>query len=648
MVLNRPTVDIKKKLVFGLILLTALLIMLVVRIGYIQVNMGDTLIERAYEQQTRDRLISPKRGSILDRNGAELASAETVWSVSVIHVRIDDEEKTARFLADTLELDYDEVLEKVSRKVALNRIKTKVEREAAMEIIEADLPGVVVDEDVKRIYPYNNLAAQVIGFVGRDNQGIIGLEAKYDSFLKGKEGKILSQTDVKGYDVGKPDVRQPPTDGYDLLPSIDCTLQQYSGQVIKCAVEAKSAKRGLIVIMNPQNGEIYAMANFPDFNLNEPFKINDDELLEIWADLSSEERNEYLNRMWRNTAINDTYEPGSTFKIITSVAGLEEGVVTEDSPFFCKGYHTVGDRMIKCWRYPRTHGAQTFKKGVQNSCNPVFMMIAERLGAEKYYEYLYKFGFNKKTGIDLSGEASGIMYPVDKAGPVELATMSFGQSIAITPMHLLKAAAIAVNGGRNITPHFGIGLQDSDGNRVETFEYDGGQQVISEKTSETMREILESVVAEGTGNKTYIPGYRIGGKTATSEKLPRKRGKYIASFLAFAPADDPQVMALVLIDEPSGTYYGGSVAGPVMKTLMSNVLPYLGIEPWYTEEELELEEVKETEVPDFTGMNINEAKSLAGKNDFSAEKSGEGDTVKDQFPKNGEKIRKHSKIILYT
>ena len=643
-----PTFTVKKKLILGLSLFAVLYTVLCFRIGHIQINLGERLRQSAYEQQTRDRLISPKRGSILDRNGNELACAQTVYSVSVIHVRIRDEEAAAAFLADTLDMDYDSVLEKVSKKVALNRIKTKVDKETAFKIIEAGIPGVVVDEDIKRVYPYNNLASQVIGFVGKDNQGIIGLEAKYDNYLKGEEGKILSHTDVKGYDVGKPDDRQEPVDGENLVTSIDSVMQLYAEQVIKCAVEAKSAKSGLIVIMNPQNGEIYTMALYPNFNLNEPFTINNDELSLIWESLSLEEKNEHLNKMWRNAAINDTYEPGSTFKIVTSVAGLAEGVVTEDTPFFCKGFHTVSDRMIKCWRYPRTHGSQTFKEGVQNSCNPVFMLIAERLGAEKYYEYLYKFGFNKKTGIDLSGEASGIMYPVDKAGPVELATMSFGQSIAITPMHLLKAASAAVNGGYAITPHFGIRTEDDDGNLIREFEYNPGEQIISEETSKSMREILESVVSEGTGNKAYIPGFRIGGKTATSEKLPRKSGKYIASFLAFAPAENPQVMALVLIDEPQGTYYGGSVAGPVMHSLLSNVLPYMGIEPVYTEAEAQLDEVIKLTVPDFSKMTVNEAKRLANDEGFSPEIQGEGESIKGQFPLAGEKVNKGAKIILYT
>ena len=369
-----------------------------------------------------------------------------------------------------------------------------------------------------------------------------------------------------------------PVDGENLVTSIDVVIQQYAEQEIAAAVEAKNAKSGLIIVMNPQNGEIYAMANYPTFDLNEPFTINDDELAALWDTFTAEEKNDYLNHMWRNKAINDTYEPGSTFKIVTASTGLEEGVITPESKFTCTGSMVVGGRTIKCWRYPRTHGEQTFAEGVRNSCNPVFMAVAERIGADAFYDYMVKFGFAEKTGIDLNGEAVGILHDKDDIGPVELATMSFGQTFQITPIQLLRAAAAVVNGGRLVTPHFALKTVDDEGFTVNTFDWPQGERVISEETSEEMREILESVVAEGTGNKAQVPGYRIGGKTATSQKLPRGSGKYIASFMAFAPADDPQVMALVLIDEPEGVYYGGTVAEPVMKDLLSNILPYLNIE----------------------------------------------------------------------
>ena len=646
--MEKPGITIKKKLLLALGACVGMAAVLCFRVGYIQIAEGERLQSLAYEQQTRDRLITPKRGDILDRNGVGLGVTKSVTAVSVIHAQIEDEAKAAAFLSEKLEMDYDKVLEMVSRKVALQRIKTKVDKEVAAEIIAAGISGIVVDEDVKRVYPYSTLASHVLGFVGKDNQGIIGLESKYDEYLKGEMGKILTETDARGIEVGDAEERVEPVPGGDLVTSIDVVIQQYAEQIISNAVTAKNAKSGLAIVMNPQNGEILAMAMYPDFDLNEPFKINNSQLAAVWDTLSAEDQNTLLNKMWRNTAINDTYEPGSTFKIVTTAAGLQEGVVTLNDTFFCSGFHTVADRMIKCWRYPRSHGSETFLQGVQNSCNPVFMIVAERLGAERYHDYLLKFGFDKKTGIDLPGEAVGIMYAADKIGPVELATMAFGQSISITPMQLMCAASAAVNGGHLITPHFGLKVQDDDGNIIKEFVYDKGEQVISEETSETMKYILENVVSGGTGNKTYIPGYRIGGKTATSEKLPRKNNKYIASFLAFAPAEDPQVMAMVLIDEPVGVYYGGTVAGPVMKEIMGNILPYLGIEPVYTAEEEKLDTVKKITVPDFAGMTLAEARSAAAKNDLSADIKGGGETVVSQFPWAGAAVAVDSKVILYT
>lgn len=646
--MDKPTTLVKRKLMLCLVAVLAMCAVVMAKLIYIQCFKADDLQSRAYEQQTRDRLISAERGSILDRNGNGIAVTKSVNSISVIHSQIENEEEAARLLSQVLEMDYDTVLEKVSKKVALQRIKTKVDSETANVIRKADIAGIVVDEDVERVYPYSSLAAQVIGFVGSDNQGIIGLEAKYDGVLKGEQGKILTQTDVRGIELGDHQDRIDPVDGADLVTSIDLTIQQYAEQTIKAAVEGKDAKSGSIIVMNPQNGEIYAMAVYPDFDLNKPFEINDEELKAVWDSLSAEDRNTYLNKMWRNTAINDTYEPGSTFKIITSAAGLEEGAVTPESGFFCNGYHIAGDRMIKCWRYPRTHGSETFVEGVRNSCNPVFMTVAERLGADKFYDYLLKFGLDKKTGIDVAGEATAIMYDREDVGPVELATMSFGQSIQITPLQLLRAASAIVNGGYLVTPHFGIRTQDKDGNVIDEFEYGKGDKILSDDTSETLKYILESVVSKGTGNKTYIPGYRVGGKTATSEKLPRRSGKYIASFMAFAPADDPQVMALVIIDEPKGVYYGGTVAGPVMKELLTNILPYLGIERKFTDEELDLDEVKSVTVPSVKGMSVSEAKNFLYKSGVSWDIKGDGDTVNEQFPDEGEVINKDSKIILYT
>lgn len=644
--MEKPTMRAKKRLLVFLLGAVCGYLLLLGRLAYIELCRSEEWQEMAYEQQTRDRLITPKRGSILDCNGTGIALTETVNAVSVIPVQVKEKEKTARFLAEALDIEYDTVLKKVSEKAALVRIQTKVEPETAAGIRAADFPGVVVDEDVRRIYPYGTLAAQVIGFVGKDNQGIIGLEAKYDELLEGERGKILTQTDSRGNEVSAQQERIAPTDGKNLLTTIDAVMQQYAEQTIAKAVETKGAKKGILIILNPQNGEIYAMANSPTFDLNEPFVINDAELAAKWDSFSAEEQNTYLNRMWRNPAINDTYEPGSTFKIVTSSAGLEEGVVSPESSFFCRGFYTAGDRQIKCWRYPRTHGAETFVEGVQNSCNPVFMEIGERLGAETFLEYMEKFGFTEKTGIDLAGEATGIIHSLENIGPVELATMSFGQSFQITPLQLLRAASAIVNGGYLITPHFAKGIADEEGRLTEAFSYERGERIISKKTSETMKEILESVVAEGTGSKAYISGYRIGGKTATSEKLPRRSGKYIASFMAFAPAENPQVMALVLIDEPQGVYYGGTVAGPVMQELLQNILPYLGIEVQYNEKEAAEAAEQKTTVPQLEGLTIQEAKRTLFQAGLSLEIETEGEIIGRQMPPAGEEVNRGTKVIL--
>lgn len=617
------------------------------RIVYIEFIHGAEWQEMAYEQQTRDRLISPNRGSILDRNGEGIALTETVNAVSVIPVQVTDIEGTASYLATILDLDVDWVRDKIQEKVALVRIATKVDSEIAATIRSAEIGGVMIDEDIKRIYPYSNMASQVIGFVGSDNQGILGLEAKYDEILEGEQGKILTLTDAHGNEVDSEQQRIAPIDGGNLVTTLDVVIQQYAEQAIAKVVETKGATKGLIVVMNPQNGEVYAMANYPNFDLNEPFTINDEDLAAIWDTFSETEKSDALNNMWRNFAINDTYEPGSTFKVFTSAAGLEAGVITPESTFYCSGYHIAGDRRIKCWRYPLTHGAQTFVEGVQNSCNPVFMEVGERLGAESFLEYMGQFGLLEKTGIDLAGEASSIVHELENIGPVELATMTFGQSFQITPMQLLAGASALVNGGYAITPHFAKEVVDAEGNVLETFAYDKGEQIISTETSEQMKTILESVVSEGTGSKAYLSGYRLGGKTATSEKLPRGNGKYIASFMAFAPAEDPEVIALVLIDEPQGVYYGGTVAGPVMQEIMSNILPYIGVEPVYTEEELAEVEKQKAVVPNVSGMDVAKAKKTLQEAGISHFSVGEGEVVQGQFPPSGEEINVATEVILY-
>ena len=644
----KPSLGIRKKAFYIMIILHGIIFLLVARIFYIQAFMGEDLQTLAFEQQTRDRLIAPNRGSIYDRNMVGLAVTETVASISVIRAQAKDLPGVAHALSRELELNEAELLDKISRRVALTRVAQQVDEQVAQRIRDLNLPGVVIDEDIRRVYPFGSLASHIVGFVGRDNQGIIGLEARYDEYLKGRPGRILSETDVAGREL--PHGRQyrvPPTDGYDLVLTIDAVLQAYAEQTIEMLVQEKSALRGVIILMNPQNGQIYALANKPDFDLNDPFTIQSPELAAIWDTLSQDAQVDALNRMWRNFAINDTYEPGSTFKIVTSAAGLAEGIVTLDTIFSCGGSLTVGGRQIKCWRSPRSHGMQTFLQGVQNSCNPVFMSIGEQLGAELFHDYLLRFGFHEKTGVDLPGEAVGIMYSADKIGPVELATMAFGQSLTITPLQLLRAAATVINGGSMVTPHVGMRMHDSNGMIVHEFDRINNEQVIPTDVSEEMRFVLETVVSVGTGRRTYIPGYRVGGKTATSQKLPRGSGRYISSIMAFAPAEDPVVVALVLVDEPQGAYYGGQVTGPVMQVLLENALPYLGVKPMYTDQELEVPGIAPVVLPDVRRLTREEATNILGEAKLGFDISGSGNTVINQFPIPGELINQGERILLW-
>ena len=647
MIMHKPSIMVKKRLLFFLSVVTVGISGLIFRVGYIQIVQGDFLKAKAWEQQTRDRLIAPQRGTIYDRNGVPLAQNASVSTISVIHNQIQDKDKVITTLMDVLGMNYDEIKAKVDRVVALERIQSRVDKEIGDELRKRNIPGIVVDEDSKRYYPHRNLASHVLGFVGKDNQGIIGLEVKYDEYLKGMPGKILTEADAKGRDIsGGIQQRIEPLPGNHLVTSIDIVIQQYAEQALEKVLQGKEAKKGSIIIMNPQNGEILAMANKPDFDLNEPFRIQDPLLQNQWSQLSQEKKADALNQMWRNFSINDTYEPGSTFKIVTSTAGLEEKAVRLNDTFSCPGYRIVADRRIRCHKVGG-HGTQTFVEGVRNSCNPVFMDTAERLGAETFYKYMKLFGFHEKTGIDVPGEAVGIMHNIKKVGPVELATMSFGQSFQITPLQLIRAGAAIVNGGYLITPHFGTRIINQEGKVIKTFDYNKKQQIISKETSDAMRKILESVVSEGTGHRTYLPGYRIGGKTATSEKLPRSSRKYIASFLGFAPADDPQVMALILIDEPMGIYYGGTVAAPVIKEVFENILPYLGIEPQYTEQELKLESIGEVQIPNFVQQSLTDVKKEARALGLTLEVLGEGNLVKEQFPLPNERVNQGTKLIVY-
>jgi len=639
-----------KKLLTVLAVFLLALFLLFARVVYIHVFLSDFLIAKAYEQQTRDRLIAPNRGEILDRHMTPLATTMTVASVSVIHNQITDKENVARQLSTALEMDFDTVLEKVSRRVALERIATKVPREVGAAIRALNLEGVVVDEDTLRVYPFSTLAAQVIGFVGRDNQGIVGIEAKYDSYLKGTPGRILTETDVRGLLVNDSQTfRLAPIDGYHLVTHIDVTIQQYAEQTIATAVNYRNAKRGSIIVMNPNTGAIYAMANYPDFDLNDPFTINNDELAQVWRQFTQQQQMDHLNQMWRNFSINDTFEPGSTFKIITAAMGMEEELLTLDTRFNCSGSHTVGGVSIRCWRHPRSHGNIDFLEGMTISCNPVFMVIGEQIGAERFFHYLERLGLREPTGIDLPGEASSIMHKLDNVGPVELATMSFGQSFQITPLQLMSSISSIINGGYRITPHVGGRVVDNTGNVITDLTQPQGERVVQESTVADLRLALENVVYDGTGNKAYLPGFRIGGKTATSEKLPRRQGRYIASFVSFAPAENPQVIAFVLIDEPKGAYYGGQVAGPVMKELLSHVLPHMGIEVRYKEAE-QLDEAIDTPtlvtVPNLVGLSVTDATALLEPLELSLRIGGEGAVILAQFPQAGEQVNPDQQITV--
>lgn len=565
----------KKKIVIIFFLCALMLAGLAGRLVYLMIFRSDYYSEKADDLHERERDIKAARGKILDANGTVLAANRTVCTISVIHSQIEDPEAVISMLSKELEMDQEEIRKKVEKYSSIERIRTNVDKETGDRIRNYGYSGVKVDEDFKRYYPFEELASKVLGFTGSDNQGIIGLEVQYDEVLQGIDGKILTTTDARGIELdGIGESRVEPVAGYDLKISLDANIQQYCQQAAEKALEEKQADGVSILMMNPQNGEIYACVNVPEFNLNDPFTIGEGSEEE---GLSEEELQDRRNQMWRNACINDTYEPGSTFKIITMSAGLEEGVVSPSDTFSCPGYKIVEDRRIHC--HKRTgHGAETFVQAAQNSCNPVFIEVGLRLGVAEFCNYFRRFGLMEKTGIDLPGEASTIMHREENIGQVELATMSFGQSFQITPVQLAATVSSLINGGTRVTPHFGVQVQDEDGNVVEILEYGTQEGIVSENTSRTVREILESVVSEGSGKNAYIEGYEIGGKTATSQTLPRSANRYISSFLGFAPAEDPVVLGLCIIDNPQGVYYGGTICAPVMKDIFSNVLPYLGIE----------------------------------------------------------------------
>ena len=574
----------RKKILIVFTVVMLVLCVLVARLVYLMIFCSQYYGQQAEDLHERERDIKAARGKILDANGMILATNRTVCTISVIHSQIEDGEEIIRVLAKELNIEEDEVRKRVEKVSSIERVMSNVDKETGDRIREYKLPGVKVDEDYKRYYPYDSLASKVLGFTGGDNQGIIGLEVKYEDYLKGSNGKILTLTDARGVEIENAgERRQEPVDGYNLHISLDYNIQTYCEQAAKRVMEQKAADGVSIIVMNPQNGEIMAMVNVPEFNLNDPFTIVESSDAGV---VTTENTQDLLNQMWRNQCINDTYEPGSIFKIITASAALDEGVVSVNDNFSCPGYKIVEDRKIRCAKVGG-HGAETFTQGIMNSCNPVFIEVGLRLGVDNFYKYFKQFGLLNKTGIDLPGEAVTIMHKKENVGPVELATISFGQSFQVTPIQLATTVSSIINGGKRVTPHFGVDIQDDQGNIIETFQYDTGEQIVSEETSETMRMLLEKVVAEGGGNKAYIEGYSIGGKTATSQTLPRSAHKYISSFLGFAPAEDPQVLTLVIINNPQGVYYGGTIAAPVVQDIYSNILPYLGIEKSQVVEEEE-------------------------------------------------------------
>lgn len=607
----------RKKTVFVFVVCAAVLLFLIGRLGYLMLEQSEYYSKKAQELHERERPIKAARGRILDANGTVLADNKTVCTISVVHSQIADAENVIHVLCRELGLSEESVRKKVEKVSSMERIKSNVSKEIGDRIRGYGLAGVKVDEDYKRYYPFDSLASKVLGFTGSDNQGIIGLEVEYDQVLQGTEGKILTLTDARGVELPEAgESRLEPVAGNDLQISLDYNIQKYIEQEALRVMEQKQADSVSIIIMNPQNGEIYGMTNVPEFNLNDPFTLTEEweqvlaekmsaqenegmkeeetgeesaagEKDDPGAEQESEEnsakktesqwRQELWNQMWRNGCINDTYEPGSTFKIITASAGLEEGVVSLEDGFSCPGFKIVEDRRIRCHK-TSGHGAESFLEAAQNSCNPVFIEVGLRLGVDRYFHYLKQFGLLEKTGIDLPGEAATIMHKKENVGLVELATVSFGQSFQITPIQLAATVSSLVNGGRRITPHFGVAVKNSDGVLKEVCQYPQGEQIVSQETSETLQYILEHVVSDGSGNRAYLEGYHVGGKTATSETLPRSANIYISSFVGFAPADDPQVLGICIINHPQGVYYGGTIAAPVIQRIFSNILPYLGVE----------------------------------------------------------------------
>lgn len=569
--LNKVKTIQRKMLLIYVWAVVVFCMLIVGKLAYLMIFKSEYYTEKALEVQERERKIKAPRGQILDRNGKIIASNKTVCTVSVIYNQVKNPDKVIEMLSKELDIDKEEVKKKVEKKSVREKIKSNIPKETGDKIREYNLAGVKVDEDYKRYYPFESLASKVLGFTGADNQGIIGLEVQYEKYLKGTDGMIMTPTDSRGIEMENAlEQRKEPVSGNNLVTSLDVNIQQYAEQIANNTLEAKKANYVSIIVMNPNNGEILAMVNVPEFDLNDPYTLN----YHLDETVSTKQKQDLLNKMWRNQCTNDTYEPGSTFKVVTATAALENNVVNLDTKFNCPGFRIVDDRKIRCHK-TTGHGSEDFLQGTMNSCNPVFIDVGLKVGVEKFYQQMNKLGLMNKTGIDVPGEAGTIIHQMKNVGNVELATMSFGQSFQITPIQYLVAASAVVNGGKLVIPHFGVKSVDADGKLVKKFDYEEKKGVVSKQTSDTMKYVLEKVVSEGTGSKGKVEGYKVGGKTATSQKLPRGSGKYIASFMGFAPADNPQVIAMAIIDEPQGIYYGGQVAAPVISKLYKNILPYL-------------------------------------------------------------------------
>jgi len=650
--LKEASLRIKKRILFVMAVFFLSFVLLVGRLFYLQLIKGEELKKRAFSQWTRERLVAPKRGSIVDRNGKILAMSITAETVVASLNQIKDKEWTAKVLSGILQMDYQKILNKLNTKgVSDIYIARNIDKEKADKIRKYALPGIYLTGGTKRVYPNGNFLAQVLGFTGIDDQGLSGLELYYDKYLRGKPGAISAQTDASGRAAPfSEEFFKKPVDGYDLMLTIDETIQHFAEKYAQKALYDNKAKSVTIIVEKVKTGEILAMTSKPDFDPNKPFELIYKDRFPDFDKLSQAEKNKIVQSMWRNRALTDTYEPGSTFKIVTAAAGLEEGVVNENSQFYCRGYVKVANAIIKCWRYYNPHGSENFVEGVQNSCNPVFIEVGQRLGKEKLYKYINLFGFGQKTGIDLPGEAKGIVQPIGKVGPVELATISFGQGISATPIQVISMINAVANDGVWVQPHVVKTIYDKDKKLIKSFDSPQKRRVLDQDVARRLRNILQSVVTNGTGHNAYLLGYKVAGKTGTSQKYDKTSKKYIASFGGFAPADNPEVSVLVIIDEPDPSlYYGGLIAAPVARDLLNDILRYLDIQPQYTAEELkQIEFYKEYIVPGTIGMNIEDAKKEIYNNKFNAKVIGSGDKVIDQVPKAGFMLKEGSTIILFT